>query len=227
MKNILLFFFIFIFSKNIQDEYKCQHKIDTDKVVLFVDTNSSPSEVSGAAKAACLRGEAFFKLPKQGDSIEPESLNKEFIKLASQKKSIVSMIVSGHNGGGHFHGIQGYIGKDEIIKSLKESYKNQPDLLNNLQSVYMWGCWSMGPSEVEIWKKELPSIKLAAGFIDMGPLNTTQASHTVLNGLLVKEKALILEADEKKLKRTIGSIENWFNMVFSLYTINLWFHVLL
>jgi hypothetical protein len=42
----------------------------------------------------------------------------------------------------------------------------------------------------------------------MGPLNTTQASHTVLNGLLVKEKALILEADEKKLKRTIGSIEN-------------------
>lgn len=198
--------------------YTCPTKVNAAKVVVFVDTNNSPAEIKGAEKAACTRGEAFLKIPSSGGNVDQATLTKELSLLASKNRSVVSMIVSGHNGGGSVHGTQGGVDKYEVIGSLKKAYEKKPDLLADMKSVYMWGCWSMGPAEVEVWRKEIPSIKLASGFMDMGPLNTTTASHTVLSGLLIKEKSLIEEADQKKLKKAISSIEH-INMTYaSVYT---------
>lgn len=217
MKNLILSTFIlFLLPKAFA--YTCNTKVDASKVMVFVDTNNSPAEIKGAAKAACARGEAFLKIPSSESQVDEASLTKELSALSRSNKSVVSMIVSGHNGGGSVHGTQGGVDKFEIINALKKAYAKKPNLLSDMKSIFMWGCWSMGPAEVEVWRKEIPSIKLASGFMDMGPLNTTTASHTVLTGLLIKEKSLIEEADQKKLKKAISSIDH-INMTYaSVYT---------
>lgn len=212
-------------------EFKCNKSVDPKKIVLFVDTNNSPKEIEGAAKAACERGNAFRKFPdktpaeidklkywQRGELVTPKTLSYELAKLAYQNIAVSSMVVSGHDGGGKVHGEYGGVNKYEVIEGLKKAYKGKAHLLNEMKSVFMWGCWSMGPSEVDVWKKELPNLKLAAGFMDMGPLNTTEASHSVLNGLLVREKKLIAEADTKKLKRAIQGIPNINVTLASVYT---------
>jgi hypothetical protein len=163
-------------------------------------------EVADAQKAACERGEAFKRLPADKDYLDANKLQSELQKLATKNIAVTSMVVSGHNGGGQIHGDVGSIDKYEVITALKTAYKSKPNLLNEFQSVFMWGCWTMGPSEVDIWRRELPSLKMAAGFIDMGPLNETKASHAILHDLLVKEKAIEKEADQKKLKRIIAGV---------------------
>jgi hypothetical protein len=188
--------------------YQCNRSINSHKVVVFVDTNSSPAEVADAQKAACERGEGFKKIPKDSETIDAEKLEQELQALATRNIAVSSMVISGHDGGGSVHGGKGGVNKHEIINALKSAYKSKPDLLNEFKSVFMWGCWTMGPSEVDIWRKELPSLKMASGFIDMGPLNTTAASHAVLHDLLVKEKTILAEADQKKLKRMIAGVEH-------------------
>jgi hypothetical protein len=212
-------------------DFKCNKSVDPKRVVLFVDTNDSPKEIEGAAKAACERGESFRKFPdktrkeldeipwdSKHDLVSPSTLNREVASLAKQDIAVTSMVVSGHDGGGRVHGDHGEVDKYAVISAMKKAYKGKKHLLNEMKSVFMWGCWSMGPSEVEVWKKELPNLKLTAGFMDMGPLNTTEASHSVLNGLLVKEKSLIAEADAKKLKRAIQGIPNINVTLASVYT---------
>lgn len=190
----------------------CAKKVSASKIVVFVDTNNSPTEIKAATEAACERGETFVKLPKSGTFVSKKELADELNSMAAANKSLSSIVVSGHDGGGSIHGAEGLadnkLNKWDVIKAFNDAYKNKPELQKDFKSVFMWGCWSMGPSEVEIWRQQIPSLKMVSGFMDMGPKNTTAAAHTVLKGLLVKEKSLCLEADKKKLKRAIASVEN-------------------
>ena len=200
----------------------CNKSVNPKKVVLFVDTNTSPAEIADARKAACERGETFKVIPEVGQKVNAGILQTELSKLAASKIAVSSMVVSGHNGGGSVHGTgtgnRGNLNKTEIVDALKTAYKNQPNLLAEFKSVFMWGCWSMGPSEVDYWRRELPSLKMASGFIDKGPLNTTEATHTVLRDLLIKEKKITQEADQKKLKRIIASVEHINQTYAAVYT---------
>ena len=186
--------------------FTCSHKVDSSKVVVFVDTRNSVLEVADAQKAACTRGETFKRLPADKDYLDATKLQSELKKLADKNVAVSSMVVSGHDGGGRIHGDVGAVDKYDVITAMKSAYQSKPNLLNEFQSVFMWGCWTMGPSEVDIWRRELPSLKMASGFIDMGPLNETKASHAILHDLLVKEKAIENEADQKKLKRLIAGV---------------------
>lgn len=200
----------------------CNKSVNPKKVVLFVDTNTSPAEIKDAAFAACERGETFKVIPEEGKRVDAGVLQTELSKMAAGKIAVTSMVVSGHNGGGSVHGTggtyRGSLDKTQIVDALKTAYKTQPNLLAEFKSVFMWGCWSMGPSEVDYWRRELPSIKMASGFIDKGPLNTTEAAHTVLRDLLIKEKKMTQEADQKKLKRIIASVEHINQTYAAVYT---------
>jgi hypothetical protein len=230
MKNFVALILLGFSSQSFAD-FNCNKSVDPKRVVLFVDTNNSPKEIEGAAKAACERGESFRKFPDKTkqeldeipwrdklDLVSTSTLNRELASMAKQNIAVTSMVVSGHDGGGRVHGHHGGVTKFDVISGMKKAYHGKQHLLNEMKSVFMWGCWSMGPSEVEVWKKELPNLKLTAGFMDMGPLNTTEASHSVLKGLLVKEKALVAEADAKKLKRAIQGIPNINVTLASVYT---------
>lgn len=196
----------------------CHNTVNQKKVVVFIDANNSPAEVKDAEKAACERGEAFKKIPPDGKYINAGGLQIELKKLADANKAVSSMVISGHDGGGSIHGQKGGVDKYEVINAMKSAYKTKPALLSEFKSVFMWGCWTMGPSEVDVWRKELPSLKMCSGFFDMGPLNTTAASRTVLHDLLVKEKSMVEEADQKKLKRIIASVEHINQTYAAVYT---------
>lgn len=216
MKNFI-FIGTFIVASNAWS-YNCSRSVNPKKVVVFVDANKSPMESNDAERAACERGEAFKKLPPEGQSINAGTLEKELKKLADANKSVSSMVISGHDGGGNIHGANGGVDKYEVINAMKSAYKSKPNLLSDFKSVFMWGCWTMGPSEVDIWRKELPSLKMCSGFFDMGPLNTTAASHAILHDLLVKEKSMVEEADQKKLKRIVASVQHINQTYAAVYT---------
>jgi hypothetical protein len=199
-------------------DYKCNRKVDKSKVVVFVDTRNSVLEVADAQKAACERGESFKRLPSDNSQIDAKKLTSELQKFSAGNIAVSSMVVSGHDGGGSIHGDLGSVDKYDVINALKTAYKTKPDLLNEFKSVFMWGCWTMGPSEVDVWRRELPSLKMASGFIDMGPLNVTKASHAILYDLLVKEKAIESEADQKKLKRLIAGVSEINQTYAAVYT---------
>jgi hypothetical protein len=56
--------FIVLFILSPAAGFGCANKIDPSKVMLFVDTNKSDSEISTAQKAACDRGENLITIPK-------------------------------------------------------------------------------------------------------------------------------------------------------------------
>lgn len=146
--------------------------------------------------------------------VSSELLNKTLSNFATNNIAVTSIIASGHDGGGSIHGAwekgvgDAQIDKTEIVIGLKTAYKNKPNLLNQFHSVYMWGCWTMGPGEVSYWKESLPSLKMAGGFFDMGPLAETLASRTVLHDLLIKEKKITNTQDKNLIKSSISSVEN-------------------
>jgi hypothetical protein len=145
---------------------------------------------------------------KKSAEVNPTKLNQLLVGFASKNIAVTSMVISGHDGGGNIHGALGEVNKFDIIDAMKGSYKNKPNLLAQFNSVFMWGCWTMGPSEVSIWKDNLPSLKMCSGFYDMGPLNTTEASQTVLHDLLVKEKSIVGSSEEAKVKNLISQVQN-------------------
>lgn len=140
--------------------------------------------------------------------VEASDFKAELSKLAKENKAVTSMTISGHDGGGSVHGTLGGLDKTEIISSFKAAYKNKPALASQFQSVFMWGCWTAGPSEVSYWRDNLPQLKMVGGFFDMGPLNTTEASRDVLHDLLIKEKDICEESDKNSIKRMISSVDN-------------------
>jgi hypothetical protein len=190
--------------------FNCSIPVDEKKVVLFLDTRASKSEVTSAAKAACERGEAFLRLPKASTVLNRDHLQSTFNELAAQNVAVTAVVASGHDGGGYVSGSdpQGYhsFSKNDIIETFKAAYSNSPELKKQFKSIYMWGCWTMGPSEVQIWRQSLPDLKIMAGFIDKGPLNTTLATKTILYDLLMQEKNIYLESDVQKLRRTLTGI---------------------
>ena len=189
--------------------FNCTRAVNPSSIVLFLDTRNSTAEIESAARAACSRGETFKRMPSPGQTINQASLTRELSALAGQNKAVTSMVISGHNGGGAIHGDAGHgIDKFEAIQSFKSAYRNKPALLNQFQSVYLWGCWTNGPGEVAVWRSQLPSLKMISGFIDMAPINTAEASHTILGGLLERESSLLAESNRNSLRRSLSLIEN-------------------
>jgi hypothetical protein len=130
-------------------------------------------------------------------------------------------VVSGHDGSGSFHGdlLNDLFDKSSMISMLKTTFKDKPNLLSQFNSVLMWGCWAMGPTEVGQWRTAFPNLKLAAGFYDMAPLAATDASPGLMQDFLIQEKKIISIADENKLKKELEKL-NYINQTFASAYVN-------
>lgn len=202
-----LIFILTILATTAASAYTCQRTVNPSAVVLFVDMRDSRGEVEAAARAACNRGETFKRLG--GNNLTATNIQREFAALARSNKAITSMVVSGHDGGGSIHGSHpNNIDKEEIISGMKDAYRGKAGLLNQFQSLHLWGCWTNGPGEVAAIRAGLPSLKVISGFIDMAPLNTTEATRTILSDLLEKERSLLASANRNELRRGLSAIEN-------------------
>lgn len=140
------------------------------------------------------------------EKVSTASVDNAIKDIAADDVAITSIVTSGHDGGGNIYGKSGRIGKEAILKSLKEAYSDKPGLLAQLSSVLMWGCYTTKPNEVTRWKEELPDLKILAGFHGSGPSNTKPASSTFMKELLIEEQNLVNQADGKRLKRAISKL---------------------
>lgn len=183
--------------------------------------NKMPSQCTSLG-AAVDKAQENYSLYHKKIELSPERLKKEMALLAQQNVAITSLVVSGHDGGGAFGGgdYPGSFNKEDLIGAIKDSYKNKKTLLNQLSSVYMWGCYTMGPSEVSAWQQQLPELKIAAGFYDKAPLAAVKASSSILGDLLAKEKSLKSSSDDMALKKLISSVPSINQNYIALYTKN-------
>ena len=159
-------------------------------------------------------GEKYQDISKQiyiaTDNINSKKseLPDVFGELAKDKLKVKSLIISGHNGGGHFGGYVGQISKYELISSYNKAYENLPDERKELESIYLWGCYTSTLDEVNQWKDGIPSLKLIAGFHDSGPSIGKDATRDILEDLLIKEASVLDKNKSEEIKRSLKNINN-------------------
>lgn len=138
-----------------------------------------------------------FKIGKREIKNATEDALKEIKKLNGKMSSI---IISGHDGGGSFGGHKGRFTKEELGEMIGK-YKD----INEVKSLMLLGCYTGVQKEIIDWKKLFPDVKMIAGYDDSAPLSDKPFGHQYITELLTKEKDLIANADQEKLKKFVGA----------------------
>lgn len=114
------------------------------------------------------------------------------IKESNSKLQVFT--ISGHDGGGSFGGNKGNFSRHELSEIMKD-YQS----LNETTSVLLLGCYTGVQNEIYAWKSIFPSARLIAGYDGSAPLADRPQGHQYITDILLKEKQLLQNADEKKL----------------------------
>lgn len=121
-------------------------------------------------------------------------------ELKKSNSKVQSIAISGHNGGGQFHGEKG----DFTRPDLEDILKKYPTV-NDIKSVLLLGCYSNTQNEVIHWKSFMPNLRLIGGYDGIAPAYDKPSGHKYIRDLLSKEKSLIANSDQKKLTATLKS----------------------
>lgn len=129
-------------------------------------------------------------------------LNQTLKEIKGNGIKLSSVIISGHDGNGHFGGELG----DLDDKSIGEAFKANEPVGDNIRSLLLWGCYTTNLGSLEYnWKKNFPNANMIAGFDGMGPSKDRPANHQYLEDVLKQEKRLTEARDNKQIR---GIIEN-------------------
>lgn len=192
---------LFILSSLAFSSHAFACTITKSSVVMFVDANNSPQEIEKAREAACDRGEALVVAG-------PGEIESKTRELARSNKPISSLIASGHDGGGSFYGSRGHISKASIIQGIQRGYQGKEELLDNLEGLFLWGCYTTVPSEIVYWKSAFPKAKFIIGFHGAGPSNVNPSGLRMLKSSLIAQDRVCSARNEQELKRIITSISD-------------------
>ncbi len=170
--------------------------------ILFLDLNNSPKEIEAAKKAAKQRGEKLIVFPDGSTSYDTDFSSQLSEKLQQMKKDkiqskISSVILSGHNGNGHFTGSKASLSYVE----LQEVIESNPELTESVKSLYLWGCYTSTPgSVINHWKPTFKNLDVIIGFDGVAPANNSLSGHKFLTDALIKEKKMSTAQTDKDLK---------------------------
>lgn len=165
-----------------------EEKNDTRKIESITKKIKSLSIEQNA------REDKYQKL-KENNNLSNQELKDEIGKLSGKK--ISSVIISGHDGNGHFMGHIGNLSSSDF----KKIFEQFPDLGENIRSIYLWGCYSAtSQTIVRNWKFSLPNLQSVIGYDKTAPLGTRIESSEYLKNALVNEQKLSKIADDRKLQ---------------------------
>lgn len=133
-----------------------------------------------------------FSYRQKNISVQTKEAMEE-IKNAGGK--LQNVTISGHDGGGHFGGHKGGFSRYDFARIIKDF----PEI-NDVKSLLLLGCYTGVPKEVIEWKHIFPEIKIIAGYDGSAPLSDKPAGHQYITDILLKEKQLLQNADQKKLQ---------------------------
>ena len=185
--NKFVYFLLFSFSQFVYS-----------KEVLFIDLNSATDEVAAARKAAIENGDTLVVIPPKGALYSHE----EFLKLIKEK-SFKSLIISGHSDGSNYEGNDGKnkVKIEDILQALDQGKTEE------IESLYLMGCYTSNKSKIAFWKHALPQLKFLAGFDIDGPLKTQPAAHKFLYDLIKNEKRIIGTPTYQELAQLLSGID--------------------
>ncbi len=123
-----------------------------------------------------------------------DQLKDALTEIKTKKGKIKSFAISGHNGGGHFAGAKGSLGRYEIAAMVSEV----PEI-NDVTSILLLGCYTGVKAEVSNWKGIFPHASLIAGYDGSAPAYSRPQGHQYIEDILVKEKILTSLKDVKKI----------------------------
>lgn len=129
-----------------------------------------------------------------------DELKEELEKLKKSHSSLENLMISGHDGGGHFGGSKQSFTKQEVAEVMAQ----YPDV-NNVKSVMLLGCYTGVQKEVLDWENIFPDARLIAGYDGSAPLSDKPDGHEYLYDLLTKEKQLTSTGEQNKLKGILAS----------------------
>lgn len=111
-------------------------------------------------------------------------------------------------GGGSFSGDNGYTTKNNMVDSLTEAYEasGNSELLERLNGLYLWGCYTTVPGEVKFWKRALPNVQFLVGFHGSGPSNTNATGIAMLRSALQAQKRVRDAQTLESLKSSLQGI---------------------
>ncbi len=116
------------------------------------------------------------------------------------KGKLQHVAISGHDGGGHFSGNKGSFGRTELAAMMTD-YAD----INDVKSLLLLGCYTGTQHEVMAWKTIFPQTKLIGGYDGSAPLADRPQGHQYIMDILLKEKQLVKQADEKKLQSYVDA----------------------
>lgn len=128
---------------------------------------------------------------------------------------VSSLIVSGHDGGGHYYGDYGETDISEISAMVAENQGAFADT----STLLLMGCWTAPPDQVEQYRAIFPKMRVLGGFVGSAPASTRIAAGTYVSGLLRGERNLPRQANRASVQAMINSVQH-LNMVTSGVYVN-------
>lgn len=118
------------------------------------------------------------------DKLNPEVITSQIKNVYDKGGKVKSVMVSGEDGGQVF-GAYGNLKYPDLRAALEKV----PQLKQDVQSVYLWGCYmgTAGMNEMK-WKDMFPSAKLVVGFHDSGPADGSPPSLRLLQKAMATEQ---------------------------------------
>ncbi len=151
----------------------------------------------------------FYDLDRENfPKVDNKIFQEEIQKLADQNIAITSLTISGHNGGSTIDGDIGLVDIYKIQNSLKDVYKNKPDLLEKLNSVHLWGCYTTTAGNAIGWRNSLPGLDVVVGFYGSGPSRDKVGGHNLLEDSIIKSEKLGKTHDKETLYSMIHGLSN-------------------
>lgn len=138
-----------------------------------------------------------FKMSQKSTNV---SVKEALDQIKASKAKLVNLSISGHDGGGSFSGSKGMYSRHELATAMKDLGD-----INEVKSLMLLGCYTGTPKEVLEWKSIFPQTKLIGGYDGSAPLADRPQGHQYISDILMKEKQLTTQADQKKLQAYVDA----------------------
>lgn len=158
--------------------------------------------VPGCKEAQDELAKAFTELSKfkTAQKSTSEGVNEALEQIKASNAKLVNLSISGHDGGGSFSGAKGMYSRQELANAMKDMGD-----INEVKSLMLLGCYTGTPKEVLEWKSIFPQTKLIGGYDGSAPLADRPQGHQYISDILLKEKQLTTQADQKKLQAYVDA----------------------
>jgi hypothetical protein len=184
-----------------------------NETILFLDTNNNPLEIKTARKKAKKLGKKIIVYPEKGVVFSDEKA-KELLETTPFE----TLILSGHNGGGHISGDNGSISFVQVDEAMKKnSFAKE-----NTATLLLLGCNTSNQSQIMKWKNIYPNLNIIAGYDGTAPAGDKPAGHSFIEEILDKKDELYQQVSAKELKRALQSLKHIWYLEAGIYVKNVY-----